>query len=143
MTTPAPEPDRSDLALQEVVRAALSRYPHEAATVELRFVDGAGMWFTEVTPTRQGAARLHIAVDGDDLNVLVGHTWFEIFGGTADLARITDLAEAVFAGRVEESATTSGAFARIYAADGMWNVGVMHLPMPWRWRRPRRYLPYA
>jgi hypothetical protein len=137
----APSPD--DIAVLDLVQEALLPYP-DAAEVALRWGERAGMWFTEVRPRNSRAASFDIAVEDDrTLNITVGRTSFEIFGDVqASLPYLRDVVDAVFAGAVEESGWQD-AFARIRTRDGLVGVGAMHLPVPWRLRRVRRYEPYT
>jgi hypothetical protein len=73
------------------------------------------MWWTEVQPSRSGAARLTGGFDGDDLlSITVGATWFELFGvrGSADLDKFRDNVVAVFAGEIQETGHPNAAFAK-------------------------------
>ena len=136
-------PSSDDVAVLDLVREALLPYP-DAAEVALEWGDRAGMWFTQVRPRNSRAASLDIAVEDDrTLSITVGKTWFEVFGDVqASLPELRDIVDAVFAGAVEESGWQDG-FARIRTKDGLVHVGAMHLPVPWRLRRVRRYEPYA
>lgn len=132
------------------MREELSGYGDEAATVtcEVEFSAPAGMYFTEVEPTRPGAASLSIAHDGsgggDTLHLTFGHTSFELFPfQETDLGYLRDLVQAVLAGRVEESGSVRDGHGRIYTNHGVVRVGAMHLPLPWRLRKTRRYEPYG
>jgi hypothetical protein len=140
----APEPSRMDLAVHAVVAEALARYG-DVADVEHAWGAPAGMWFTEVTPRREGAAALSLAFDGEDLlSITVGNTWFEWFPfEERSLVRLREFVNAVVAGHVEEAGTSGNAFARIATVSGTMSVGAAHLPMPWRWRPRRHYWPYS
>lgn len=135
-----------DRALLDVVTGALNERPPEVATLTHGWVDEAGMWVIEVRPRLASAAEFSIAHDGDDLlNVTVGNIWFEIFPikSVAELGIAGEIAEAVFAGRVEESGLRDKAFGRIHMKDRTASVGHVHTPWPWR-ARPfkRRYDAY-
>lgn len=52
-----PEPSRIDLAIRQAVREALEPFP-QSAQVRYAWGEEAGMWFTEVTPARSGAAQV-------------------------------------------------------------------------------------
>jgi len=136
-------PSADDVAVLDLVRQALLAYPG-AAEVAMIWGDRAGMWFTQVRPRNSRAASLDIAVDDDrTLNLTVGRTWFEVFGEVqASLPYLRDLVDAVFAGAVEESGWHDG-FARIKTRDALVRVGALHLPVPWRLRKVRRYESYA
>jgi hypothetical protein len=135
-----------DRALLRVVMEALAPLPEGAATVRHEWVTGAGMWFVEVRPRLASAARFDIGFDNADLlNVTVGNIWFEVPATTVeDLGNAKELAEAVFAGRVEERGRESNAHGRILLEGGPVEVGAVHIPWPWRPRPSvRRYAAYA
>lgn len=139
-----PEPSRMDLAIHAVVAEVLARYG-DVADVEHTWGAPAGMWFTEVTPRREGAAALSLAFDREDLlSITVGNTWFEWFPfEESSLGRLREFVNAVLAGHVEEAGTRGNAFARIATVSGTMSVGAAHLPLPWRWRPRRHYRPYG
>jgi hypothetical protein len=143
--TPERARSSTEISVHEAVLRALEPHGRGVAVVELVWLGQADMWFTEVRPSQRGAAPLSIAVQGDDdeLNLTVSRTWMEVWN-VGDLAEWTfDLAEAVFAGRLEEAGRGGHAFARVYTRHGVEVGGRMHLPWPWRWRRPRRFEPYS
>jgi hypothetical protein len=88
-----------------------------------------------------------MAFDGDDLlSVEIGNIFFEVFPvrSVEELNYAKEIAEAVFAGRVDESGPPSGAYGHLLLKDRTVGVGRVHLPWPWRARRlKRRYAPYA
>lgn len=133
-----------DKALLDVVSQALERYAKEVATLEHAWEKGAG-WVVEVTPRNDLAARLSASFDGHDLlSITVGRTWLELFPvkAVADLDYIGDLAAAVFAGNLEEA--ERGGFARLTLSGGrVVGIGSVHLPIPWKLRRTRKYAPYG
>ncbi|HEX8080515.1 MAG TPA: hypothetical protein VF557_09935 [Jatrophihabitans sp.] len=141
MTDPStPSPD--DVAVLDLVLEALLPYAG-AAEVTLVWGDRAGMWFTQVRPRNSRAANLDIAVEENTINITVGRTWFEVFGDVQkSLPYLRDVVDAVFAGAVEESGWKENAFARIRTKDGLVQAGAVHLPLPWRLRRVRRYESY-
>lgn len=104
---------------------------------------GGQMWFTEVKPFAEGAAKLSVAFqDESTLNLTVGNIWFEVFGNVEKrLSYLRTIVAAVIAGRVEEAGPEMRAFRRIHTSEGVVRVGAMHLPRPWR--RFRQYLPYS
>ena len=136
-STPSPD----DIAVRDLVREAL---PYAgAAEVALAWGDRAGMWFTQVRPRNSRAASLDIAVEEGTINITVGRTWFEVFGDVQkSLPYLRELVDAVFAGAVEEAGRKESAFARIQTKDALVQVGAVHLPLPWRLRKVRRYEPY-
>ena len=101
------------------------------------------MWFTEVRPFAQGAAKLSVAFqDESTLNLTIGNIWFEVYGNVRkNLPYLRTIVAAVIAGRVEEAGSEMSAFGRIHTSEGVVRVGAMHLP--WRWRQFRQYLPYS
>ena len=135
-----------DRALLRVVMEALAPLPEGSATVRQQWVEGAGMWFVEVRPRLASAARFDIGYDRAGLlNVTVGNIWFEVpVTNVEDLNYAKELAEAVFAGRVEESGRKSNAHGRIPLEGGSVGVGAVHIPWPWRPQLSvRRYAAYA
>lgn len=139
-----PEPSAMDLAIRDAVAEALAYYG-DVADVSHPWSPGAGMWFTEVSPHRDGAAAISLGFDGEDLlTVTVGKTWIEMFPfSQATLHRLRDFLDAVLAGQIEEVTHLDSAFAWVLTASGTMTGGSAHLPLPWRWRRPRRYQPYG
>lgn len=144
-TKPTPHPTEMDDALLDVISRALEHHGKEVARLEHVWHGGAGMWFVEVVPQNDLAAPLSVAFDGHDLvTITVGRTWFEVFPvkQVADLDYIGELAAAVFEGNLEE--TERGGFGRLSLLDGrVIRIGVLHLPIPWKLRRVRRYAPYG
>jgi hypothetical protein len=144
---PSPrEPDALDLGVQRVIDEVVRRSAR-VANVERGWSDRAGMWFVEVTPSVQDAAPIHVgsSTEDDELNVTVGRSWFEIFGVQdlpATLSYLDEIVEAVLEGRVQETGVQNQ-FARIETRSGTVSVGTFHLPIPWRFRSVRQYLPYA
>ena len=109
------EPTEIDLAIQARVQEVLQAVPEDLYTITLNWGDEAGMWFTEMRPVVEDAADFDIAFDGSDLiNMNVGNTWCEM--------------------KSDES-----------ALDELGAVGgvVLHVPIPWAWRRVRHFAPYA
>lgn len=135
-----PSPD--DIAVLDLAREALLPYA-DAAEVTLTWSGPAGMWFTQVRPRNSRAASLDIAVEEGALNITVGRTWFEVFGDAQkSLPYLRELVDAVFAGAVEESGREDSAFARIQTRNALVRAGAVHLPLPWRLRKVRRYESY-
>jgi hypothetical protein len=137
-------PNELDDRVREIVQTALEPYDDDVASVRWLWSEPARMWFVEVTPAGDGSAWLSVGVDDDLLSVTVADTWFELFpvNDTA-LDEFAAIVEAIFAGRVVEAGSRSCAFARITTRRGVIHVGHVHLPLPWRWRRTRHYLPYG
>jgi len=143
---PVAEEPRTELdrALLRLIEEALAEIGDDIASVEHTWGEAAGLWFVEVTPRRPGAAHFTAAVDGDAVTITAGKTWFEVFPIKAvdDMAYIRQIASAVFHGDMEE-AGLGECFARIRLADGrVASVGRVHMPLPWKLRRRRRYLGY-
>ncbi|WP_353953188.1 hypothetical protein V6K52_07095 [Knoellia sp. S7-12] len=143
------DPEQSDMdqALLRLLTEALASVPTGAATIRQHWDEGGGMWSVEVRPRSASAANLDMGFDGDDLlNVNIGNIWFEVFPvrSVDDLTYAKEIAEAVFAGRLEESGPASEAYGRLLLEDGPVAVGRVHLPWPWK-ARPlkRRYTPYT
>lgn len=111
-----PGPSIVDLAVRDVVERVLADYELGVAEIRQKWDEQAGMWFTEVQPSRRGAA---------------------------PLSMYEGILRAVVAGRVEESGSASRSFARMHTAEGTVGVGHGHAPLPWRWRTVRRYESYG
>jgi hypothetical protein len=142
----APAQSEMDRELLRLITEALLALPTGAATARQHWAEQADMWFVEVRPRVESAASLDMAFDGSDLlNVTIGNIWFEVFPveSIAELAYAKEIAEAVFAGRVEESGFRGDAFGRLLLKNGAVGVGRTHMPWPWV-ARPfkRRYTPY-
>lgn len=92
-------------------------------------------------------AGLSVGVDGDELIVHFGGTRLEIWSNTRQAPPVDQLKRflaAIFAGDFVEAGSRKNGFARIRLDDGsVATVGEMHLPVPWRLRRTRRYDPYG
>jgi hypothetical protein len=147
VTSPEPRPlSDMDEALYRLVCSALVLRGQDSATVTRRWNAQADMWFVEVMPVNLDAASLSVAFDGTDLlSVMVGRTWFEVFPvrSSEDLGHLRSIAEAVFAGDVEEAGASGRSFARIGSGQAAIHVGHVHLPLPWKARRRRRCAPYG
>lgn len=82
-TVPPPTPLHYDISC--VLSGELSALGAKAATFTCEVADdaAAGMYLTEVEPTRPGAASLSLGYDGsgggDTLHVTFGNTSFELF----------------------------------------------------------------
>lgn len=81
----------------------------------------------------------------DPVSVMIGRTWFEVFPlrSSEDVGHLRSIAEAVFAGDVEEAGALGPPFARIGSGQATIHVGHAHLPLPWKARRRHRYAPYG
>ena len=92
------------------------------------------------------AASVYVTLTGgDEVVVGIGQThayiWDDDPTALAEYLRV--LLDAVFAGDFEE-AGLGDAFARVHLRDGTTvRLGNMHLPLPWRVRRTRRYAPLS
>lgn len=130
-------------ALRRAVLTALADYPVDAASVT---EERSTVWGMEVQPNNRSAASAYVTFTGGD-EVVVGfgqthaYIWDDEPAGLGDYTGA--ILAAVFAGDFEE-AGVGEAFARVRLRDGTTvRVGKMHLPLPWRLRRRRRYAPLA
>lgn len=147
MATGQPQtPDRAayEQAIRDALRGALSDYPTDAVTVtEARSGSDADVWGVEVEPRNPAAASVYVSYWGGDEVVLgFGETHTYLWDDSPDalLAEVRDILRAVFAGRVLEAGPTGDSTARLMTPQGRrLTVGAMTLPLPWRWRRARRY----
>ena len=139
-----PDPEAYQDAVRAAVHAALRPYGPDAAVVEEEQV--AARWTIDVAPRRPDAARAGVAYwGGDEVTLEFGETHVYLWDDDPDaLGReIGHLLAAVFAGDFEEAGRPGDSFARLRLPDGRTcSVGAMSLPLPWRLRRVRTYLPY-
>lgn len=134
-------------ALREAVLSALAVHPAEAASVtEGRNTRDSAVWGMEIEPADPAAASVYVTfAGGDEVTVGFGqtHTYVWDDDPAALAAYVGSILTAVFGGRFEE-AGMGDAFARVHLPDGTTErVGNMHLPLPWRLRRKRRYAPLS
>ena len=142
-----PEAGAYEVALRTAVLAALAQHPADAASVtEGRNERDSAVWGMEVEPTNPAAASVYVSfAGGDEVTVGFGRTHAYIWDDdpAALAAYIGNILTAVFAGDFEE-AGLGDAFARVHVRDGTTaRLGNMHLPLPWRLRRQRRYAPLS
>jgi hypothetical protein len=134
-----------DIAVHRIVSEELEAVGGSAvAALTQEWSPGGGMFFTSVEPRRPDAASLHVAYEDErTLNLTVGNIWIEIFGKVQDnLGYLREIVAAVLKGDVEEAGSPDNAFGRIHTASGTVHVGAMHLPLPWKLRKRRGYVPY-
>ena len=143
-------PDRAvyEAAIRDAVRAALRAYPDDCVEVsEGRNEADSDVWGMEVQPTNPAAAPVYVSYWGtDEVDLGLGETHLYVWDADpAALAEeIQEVLGAVFAGAVEESGVPGDSTARILTPSGRrLTVGSVSLPIPWRWRRVRRYAPLA
>ena len=142
-----PEAGTYEAALRTAVLAALAQHPADAAAVtEGRNEQDSTVWGMEVEPVNPAAASVYVTfAGGDEVTVGFGQTHAYIWDDdpAALAAHVGNILTAVFAGDFEE-AGFGDAFARMHLRDGTTlRLGKMHLPLPWRWRRKRRYAPLS
>jgi hypothetical protein len=132
-------------ALQSAVREALA--PHGPGAASLREeVGGSISWSLDITPVRPGAARAYLThIGGDEIVLGFGGTHVYMWDDDPqDLARQVELLlTAVFHGRFVEGGPRKDAFAKVETSGGPMSVGRISLPLPWRFRRKRRYASYS
>ena len=144
---PVPDAALYEDALRRAVLAALANHPAEAATVtEGRNERESAMWGMEIETADPAAASVYVTFTGGD-EVVVGfgqtHAYIWDDDPTALAEYLRAVLDAVFAGDFEE-AGSGDAFARVHLHDGTTvRLGNMHLPLPWRVRRTRRYAPLS
>lgn len=144
---PVPDAAVYEDALRLAVLAALAKHPTEAASItEGRNERDSTVWGMEVEPSNPEAASVYVTfAGGDEVTVGFGQTHAYIWDDdpAALAAYVGGILAAVFAGDFEE-AGFGDAFARVHLGDGTTvRVGNMHLPLPWRFRRTRRYAPLS
>jgi hypothetical protein len=141
----APDPTDLDLAVYSLVKEELAPYGEHAAAADLTWGEKAEMWFTEVRPTNAASAKISIAVDDPDtITVTVGNIWFEMFGSvTESLVELREIVAGVLVGRLEEAGSPQCAFGRVSTSSRTYRFGHAHAPLPWKWRRARRYDAYG
>lgn len=134
-------------ALRRAVTSALAKYPAKAASVTERRNDGdEAVWGMEVRPAEPAAASVYVTFAGGD-EVVVGfgqtHAYIWDDDPVALGVYVGSILASVFEGDFEEGGF-GDAFAKVYLADGTTvRLGRMHLPLPWRLRRKRRYAPMS
>lgn len=135
-------------ALRRAVVAALARHPADSASVEEGRNDRyPEIWGIEIKAMRPGAASAYITLVGDD-EVVIGfgetHAYLWHADPNALAEEVRQVLTAVFSGHLEESGMRSASRARVILANGdVWRGGSLGLPLPWRLRRRRRYLPLS
>lgn len=141
-----PLPDRA--VYEAAIRDAVRAYPDDCVEVsEGRNEADSDVWGMEVQPTNPTAAPVYVSYWGtDEVDLGFGETHLYVWDADpAALAEeIQEVLGAVFAGEVEESGVPGDSTARIVTPSGRrLTVGSVSLPIPWRWRRVRRYAPLA
>lgn len=136
-----------EAALRTAVLAALADHPAGAAAVtEGRNERDSTVWGLQVEPANPAAASVYVTfAGGDEVTVGFGQTHAYVWDNdpAALAGYVGSILAAVFAGDVEE-AGFGDAFARVHLRDGTTiRLGNMHLPLPWRVRRKRRYAPLS
>lgn len=142
-----PEAGAYEAALRTAVLAALAQHSSDAATVtEGRNERDSAVWGMEVEPANPAAASVYVSfAGGDEVTVGFGQTHAYVWDDdpVALAAYVEIILTAVFAGDFEE-AGVGDAFARVHMGNGRTvHLGIMHLPLPWRLRRKRRYAPLS
>ncbi len=135
-------------AVLRAIREQLDQLPAGVAALTMHR-DGPTpdvLWEVEVVPAVDGASRLTVvgADDNDEVTVSFGETHIYLWGTPADVAgTITDFADAIFNGRIEEVGPRGNSRARLRRSTGE-VVSVGSIGWPERWsRRRRRYQSYV
>ena len=132
-------------ALQAAVDAALA--PHGPDSASLREELGGSInWSLDITPARPGAAHAYLThIGGDEIVMGFGGTHVYMWDDDPqELARRVELLlTAVFHGRFVEGGPRKDAFAKVETSGGPVSVGRISLPLPWKFRRKRRYSSYS
>ena len=144
---PIPDATVYEAALRSAVLAALAKHPADSASVtDGRNERDSTVWGMEVEPADPSAAAVYVTfAGGDEVTLGFGqtHTYLWDKDPAALAAYVGGILDAVFAGDFEEAGFGDG-FARVQLRDGtIARVGKMHLPLPWRFRRRRRYAPLS
>lgn len=132
-------------ALLTAVRAALLPYAAEGARVQTSRIDDDRVFQVSITPTNSQAAAVNVTIArSDELVLTFGQTHVYLHTDDGELDEgLADMLDAIFAGRFDEAGQPGDGFARLRFRDGrMAAVGSVHLPLPWRLRRHRRYAAY-
>ena len=132
-------------ALQSAVRAALAPHGPGAASLREEF-GGSISWSLEITPTRPGAAHAYLThIGGDEIVLGFGGTHVYMWDDDPqELARQVELLlTAVLEGRFVEGGPRKDAVAKVDTTAGPMSVGRISLPLPWRFRRKRRFTSYS
>ncbi len=138
------DPDELELwdDLVLVVQRSLAAYPADAARLAVNNTD-----FTmSVHPLQDGAASIQIDYCGTyEIYLEVGQTdaWIWQVDDTPLPEWLHRIVSGVMAGDFEEVGSFN-ASGRVRSVEGDISFGAVLLtPLPWRWRRRRKYLPYA
>ncbi|NYD23697.1 hypothetical protein [Kineococcus aurantiacus] len=136
--------------MHDLLLSALRPYG-SPAEVSLHLVPHTRLWVTAVTPHRPSAAPLSVGVEspsdatGTDVafTITVAHTWLEVDGLDEPLTWLRQLAEAVFAGHLQETGFTKASAVRIHTVAGLVEGGAWQLPLVRRLLPHRRFTAYA
>lgn len=138
------DPDELELwdDLVLVVQRSLAAYPADAARLAVNNTD-----FTmSVHPLQDGAASIQIDYCGTyEIYLEVGQTdaWIWQVDDTPLPEWLHRIVSGVMAGDFEEVGSFN-ASGRVRSVEGDISFGAVLLtPLPWRWRRRRKCLPYA
>ena len=137
--------------MHDLILDTLRPYGPDAANVSFQLIPHTRMWLTAIKPTRAEAARLSVGVDGPSdaagtkvaFNITVAHSWLEVDGLDDPMTWLRHLADAVFAGHLQETGFTSASVVRIHTAAGLVQGGAWQLPLVRRWLPRRRFTAYA
>lgn len=150
MSDREPIPGPLDHAVHELLLDALRPYG-TAAQVTLDLIPDTRLWVTAVTPHRISAAPLSVGVEGPSdasgtkvaFTITVARTWLEVDGLDEPLTWLRRLAEAVFAGHLQETGFTQASAVRIHTVAGPVEGGAWQLPLVRRWLPRRQFTAYA
>lgn len=128
--------------------AALAGHPAESARVEEGRNDPhADIWSLTVHPKRAGAATASVTfVGGDEVVLGFGETHAYMWDDNPEslAEEVRQVLTAIFAGRFQEAGMRNDGRVKVLLDDGrVWRGGSMGLPVPWKLRRVRRYLPLS
>ncbi|WP_380176131.1 hypothetical protein ACFEMC_10600 [Kineococcus sp. DHX-1] len=145
-----PAPGPLDQAVHDLLVDALRPYG-AAAEVSLHLIPGSRLWVSAITPHRTSAAPLSVGIEspsdatGADVafTITVAHTWLEVDGLDEPMTWLRQLAQAVYAGQLQETGFTSASAVRIHTVAGLVEGGAWQLPLVRRWLPRRRFTTYA
>jgi hypothetical protein len=134
------DPDADDDRLLGLIVARTSQ---TSARVSRSWMPGPDAWVVTVKPNGSDTAPIEAWVRSEDFYLGIAHSYTEVWGTTESSWEFIDgVVEAVVAGHIQEAGR--GDFRRMRADTrrGTRTFGSVGLPLPWRWRRVRRFSPY-
>ncbi|SDI85758.1 hypothetical protein SAMN05444157_0504 [Frankineae bacterium MT45] len=131
-----------DERLLRLVRSRLEAVGARAS-VERVWETAFSAWVIRVAPEARGAAPIQAWVVEDDVYLGVSESYIELYPlDERAWTWVGAVIDAVILGLIEETGRGSDKYIRLLIDAQPSGFGRLLMPMPWRWRRVRRFAPY-